>query len=323
MEGDKVVCIIGVYVDDLLITGEKYHINKIINRIKNNFKVSKCGKANYILGINIEDENKNYSISQTQLIKDILQKFNISNIRKTKTPCTGENKLINGEEKPFNVTKYKSAVGSLIYLARCTRPDIAFSVGKVARNSENPTLSDWKKVVNIMKYLNYTKNYKITYKGQGEIVAYTDSDFAGDPIDRKSTSGYMISMNKDPICWQSKKQTVVATSTAEAEYIATSECTKKVLWIRNILKELFNLNKPIKIYTDNLASKTTIENGELNNKLKHIEIKFYFNRDNIKNNKITLEYINTEKMLADPLTKITNGPKMTKYTDQIFNKKKF
>ena len=325
MEGNRVVCIIGVYVDDLLITGIKYHINDVIRKIKNNFRISKCSNANYILGINIEKQNFNYSISQTQIIKGILQKFNIKNIRKTKTPCTGDNKLEkeNNNNKPFDKTTYKSAVGSLIYLSRCTRPDIAFAVGKVARKSENPTLADWKKVINIIKYLNYTKSYKITYKGKGEILAYTDSDFAGDLEDRKSTSGYIILMNKDPICWQSKKQTVVATSTAEAEYIATSDCTKKVLWIRNILYELFKINKPIKILTDNLASKITIENGELNNKLKHIEIKFYFNRENIINNKVNLEYIKSEKMLADPLTKNINGPQMSKYTDQIFDKQIF
>ena len=143
-------------------------------------------------------------------------------------------------------------------------------------------MNDWKKVINILKYLKYTKNYKIEYKGKGEILAYTDSDLAGDPVDRKSTSGYIILMNKDPICWQSKKQSVVATSTAESEYIATGECIKKALWIRNILIELFNIKKPIKILTDNLASKTTIENGEINNKLKHIDIKYHFNYDNIK-----------------------------------------
>jgi len=130
-------------------------------------------------------------------------------------------------------------------------------------------------------------------------------------------------MNNDLICWQSKKQTVIATSTVEAEYIATAKCTKKALWIRNILYEIFNIKKPIKIFTDNLASKTTIENCELNNKLKHIEIKFYFNKDNIKNNIIILEYINTERMLAVPLTKDFNGPKMTKFTDQIFDKQTF
>jgi len=321
-KGGKVVCIIGVYVDDLLITGVKHYINITIKNIKENFKISKCNKADYIIGINIEKENSNYSISQTQLINDLMQKFKITNIRKAKTPCSTITKS-DKNDKQIDKTTFKSAIGSLIYLSRCTRPDITFAVGKVARNSENPTIADWKMVINILKYLNYTKHYKITYKGQGEIRAYTDSDFAGDPRDRKSTSGYIILMDKDPISWQSKKQTVVATSTAEAEYIATSECTKKVLWFRNILNELFNINKPIKIFTDNLASKTSIENGELNNKLKHIEIKFYFNKENIKNNKIALEYINTEKMLADPLTKDFNSPKMTKFTDQIFNKKTF
>jgi len=309
-------------VDDLLITGIKYCINKIIKRIKKNFKVSKCSEADYILGINIEKENSSYVISQIQLINDILQKFKVKNIRKSKTPCSSISNSAKNNE-PFDKTTFKSAVGSLIYLARCTRPDITYAVGKIARNSENPTIADWKMVINILKYLNYTKYYKIKYKGQGEIIAYTDADYAGDPKDRKSTSGYIILMNNDPICWQSKKQTVVATSTAEAEYIATAECTKKALWIRNILYEIFNIKKPIKIFTDNLASKTTIENGELNNKLKHIEIKFYFNKDNIKNNKIKLEYINTERMLADPLTKDFNGPKMTKFTDQIFDKQTF
>jgi len=98
---------------------------------------------------------------------------------------------------------------------------------------------------------------------------------------------------------------------------------RKFLYIRNILYELFNFKNPLKVYTDNIASKTIIENGELNNKLKHIEIKYYFNKDNIQNNKITLEYINTEKMLADYLTKDINGPKMKIFTDQIFDKQTF
>ena len=230
MVGGKVVCINGIYVDDLLITEKNEQINDIINRIKRKFKISKYNHADYLLGIRIESGNHKYSISQEQLIEDILQKFNIKNTRKVKTPCTGEDKNLK-EDKPFDKTTYKSAIGALIYLGRCTRPDISFSVGKASRNSENPKYSDWKKVMNILKYLKYTKNFKITYKGQGEIVAYTDSDFGGDPNDRKSTSGYIVLMNNDPICWQSKKQSVVATSTCETEYIAMAECTKKVLYI--------------------------------------------------------------------------------------------
>ena len=150
--------------------------------------------------------------------------------------------------------------------------------------------------------------------------AYTDADFAGDKEDRKSTFCHIILMGNSPICWYSKKQNTVATSTAEAEYTSTSECTKKVLWIRNILIELFNKKSPITIYTDNMASKICIENGEINTKLKHISIKYYFNKDNIINNRIKLEYKNTNEMLADALTKNIKGSKMKTFTDKIFYK---
>ena len=125
-------------------------------------------------------------------------------------------------------------------------------------------------------------------------------------------------MRNSPISWSSKKQTIVATSTAEAEYISPSECIKKILWFKNILNEIFKFNKPIKLYTDNLSSKTSMENGDLNTKLKHIEIKYYFNKDLIEKNIIKLEYINTSEMLADILTKNVNGTKMTKFANKNF-----
>ena len=317
---NKLVCIIGLYVDDMIITGENYEINEIINIIKNNFKISKAEPINYILGIKVEKENNNYIISQIGFIEKLLQSFNIKYTRKTNTPCVGDN--IKGENnKPFNITTYKSAIGSLTYLAKCTRPDISFAVGKAARNSEHPTISDWIKVTNILKYLNTTKDYKICYDGKGDIIGYTDSDFAGDIHDRKSTSGNIILMGNNPICWMSKKQSIVATSTAEAEYVSTSECVKKILWIRNILQELFNYNKPIKLYTDNIASKTNIENDEINPKLKHIAIKYFFDKDNIQKGKIKLLYVDTKNMLADVFTKVINGSKMLNFANKIFHKK--
>ena len=116
-----------------------------------------------------------------------------------------------------------------------------------------------------------------------------------------------------------RKQTIVATSTTEAEYISTSECIKKALWIRNIIKELLHVDKEIIIYTDNLSSKCTMENGDLNTKLKHIDIKYHFNKDNIDKHRIKLEYIETNKMIADILTKDVNGNKMTTFANYIFN----
>ena len=316
----KIICIIGIYVDDMIITGLSQEIFNTIKIIKNNYKISNCEYINYLLGIKVDSNNFNYSISQVSYINNILSKFGVNNTRKAKTPCTGDN--INENHNPFDKTTYKSALGSLIYLAKCSRPDISFAVNKAARNAENPTISDWHKVINILKYLNSSEDYKITYTGTGEFVAFTDSDLGGDIKDKKSTSGHIILMGTNPICWSSRKQPTVATSTMEAEYIGTSECTKKVLWIRNILSELFNFNKPITIFTDNQASKTTIENGQLNSKLKHINIKFYFNQDNIKNKRINLKYISTENMLADVLTKNVNGPQMSRFSNIIFDKSK-
>ena len=320
-KNNKTKCIIGLYVDDMIITGEDKEIQNIITKIKEKFKISNCGPAEFILGIKIEKQKNKYIISQNSFINNILDKFNIKEMRKRKTPCTGDN-TISENNKPFNKTIYKSAIGSLIYLSKCTRPDIAFSVNKAARKSEKPTISDWNKITNIFRYINSTKDYKIVYDGQGEIIAYTDADFGGDLNDRKSTSGGIILMGNSPICWISKKQTCVATSTAEAEYISTSENIKKILWIRNILKELINYNKTITIFTDNLASKITIENGEINTKLKHIDIRFHFNRDNIVKRKVKLEYKDTKEMLADALTKDVNGTKMSIFANKIFNIKK-
>jgi len=272
-----------------------------------------------MLGIKIEKQNNYFLLSQQHLINSLLEQYNITNIKKTRTPCVGDN-TISENKTPFDQSTYKSAIGSLLYIAKTTRPDISFSVNKAARKCERPTKSDWNKVLNIFKYLNSTKEYKLKLDGQGTLNAYTDSDFAGDIEDRKSTSGYLILIGESPICWGSKKQSIVATSTTEAEYVATSECIKKVLWIRNIFKELFNFNKPITVYTDNLSSLKTIENGELNSKLKHISIKYHFNRDNILYNRIKLKYIESKKMLADTLTKNINGTQMSQFTDKILFK---
>jgi len=316
----KLVCIIGIYVDDMIITGYDSEIKNIVNKIKERFKTSKSGPVDYILGIKVENNNNIYTLSQINFINTILNKFNINNTRQVNTPCVGDN--IKSENKnPFDSTKYKSAIGMLIFLAKCTRPDIAYAVNKAARYSEHPTISDWNKVVNILKYLNSNKNYKITYDGKGDIIAYTDSDFAGDINDRKSTSGNIVLMGRNPICWNSKKQTVVATSTAEAEYISASLCIKKILWIKNVLFELLNFKKPITIYTDNKASKISMENGDLNPKLKHISIKYHFNVDNIRKNIIKLNYINSENMLADILTKFSNSNKIKSFANQVFNNK--
>jgi len=170
----------------------------------------------------------------------------------------------------------KRLIGSLIHLSKCTRPDIAFAVNYAARFCENPTVSDWNKILNIFKYLNNTINYKITYNGTGSFTAYSDADFGGDRQDRKSTSGNLICVGNTPLYWISKKQTSVALSTTEAEFISATTCSKKILWIQNLIKEIFNQKLTITLYLDNLSCKKVLENGQFNNKMKHIDIQEHF-----------------------------------------------
>ena len=142
---NKLLGIIGLYVDDMVITGEDKEIKKIVNIIKNNFKLSKVEPINYILGIKIDKEDNKYYISQEGFIVKLLETFNLKYTRKTNTPCVWDN--TKGEnKKQFDVTTYKNAIGSLIYLAKCTHPDISFAVGKDAKISEKPTITDWIKL---------------------------------------------------------------------------------------------------------------------------------------------------------------------------------
>jgi len=127
-------------------------------------------------------------------------------------------------------------------------------------------------------------------------------------------------MGTNSISWYSKKQTTVATSTAEAEYLSTTECIKKVLQIKNLLYELFGETETIDIYRDNEASKSSIKAGHLNPKLRHISVSYHFNNENILNKNVQLKYISTNDMLADPLTKNLNGNTITNFTNKIFIK---
>ena len=160
----------------------------------------------------------------------------------TSTPAEVSSKLkpAPSQAEPVNQTEYQSAVGSLKYLAVSTRLDIAFSVNNLARFNSNPQKEHWTALKQILKYLKGTTNIGILYKqdGSDKCVGYSDTDWAGDPSDRKSTSGYIFMFSDGPISWRSKKQKCVALSTVEAEYVALSGAAQEFLWLRQLEVEL-------------------------------------------------------------------------------------
>ncbi|KAL5577479.1 hypothetical protein UlMin_019178 [Ulmus minor] len=159
------------------------------------------------------------------------------------------------EEENMRRIPYASAVGSLMYAMLCTRPDICFAVGMVSRYQSNPGPEHWIDVKHILKYLKRTRDYMLVYSSDSLIpIGYTDSDFQSDKDSRKSTSGYVFTLGGGAISWRSVKQTCIADSTTEAEYVAASEAAKEAVWLRKFLRELEmvpSAEQPIILYCDN------------------------------------------------------------------------
>ena len=229
--------------------------------------------------------------------------------------------------------EYQRAIGSLMYAMVQTRPDIAYAVSTLAQFSSNPNGTHWAAVKRVFRYLKGTLNLGIEYnkdavQGQ-ELVGYSDADYAGDRDNRRSTSGFVFMLAGGPITWLSKKQTSVALSTCEAEYMAMSKASTEAMWLRKLLHEIdfstpptppaTNLDIAIKpmLYADNQGAIALTENPVFHNKTKHIENQYHYIRERMAEGSITIAYISTDNMIADGLTKPLPRIKFQRFVQQI------
>lgn len=207
----------------------------------------------------------------------------------------------------LNVELFQSGVGSLLYLATNSRPDLAYAVNALAQKMRAPTVGDWKRFKRVLRFLKFSKEWKLVYARSNslKILGYSDADFANDS-DRKSISGYCFLVNGAVISWKAKKQSLVATSSTESEYIALHECVKESLWLRKLELELSGRNRveaPMVIHEDNQSAIKIAHNEGSAGRSKHIDLRFHFVRDRIKSKEIELKFCETGKMIADVLTK--------------------
>ena len=202
---------------------------------------------------------------------------------------------------------YQAIVGCLLYLATKTRPDIAYAVSSVARFSAKPNKLHWIAVKRILRYLKGTIQFGLNYRRDAPsvITGYSDADWAEDTSDRKSTSGYVFMMAGAAISWKSNKQTCVALSTAEAEYIALSAATQEAIWLQHLTRDLLiEGSQKTKIFEDNQSAICLSKTQSVHGRTKHIvDIKYHYVRDMVETGNIQLEYCASENMIADILTK--------------------
>ncbi|XP_031334004.1 secreted RxLR effector protein 161-like [Photinus pyralis] len=213
---------------------------------------------------------------------------------------------------------YEKIVGSLLYLATNTRPDIAFATSYMSQFTINPSQQHLQGIKRILRYLKGTLDVGIVYtkdEKETNVKIYTDSDWGSDLNDRKSYSGYVSIMSGGPVSWTSRKQRTVALSSAEAELLALCECVKETIWFRQLFEELqiiYDVSRPWKIYMDNMAAQKLAENETTSERSKHMDIKTLKIRDDIKEGKIFLKYVPTERNLADSFTKILSKERTTR-----------
>lgn len=306
--GEDTFCI-GVYVDDMILAGkDKNKMKCVKEELSSKFDIKDLGKLRYFLGMSIVQnrEGKVTWMGQPTYIQKLLTKIGMNDSKPVKTPVDPGHRLVkaNEDEEALDQPLYQSVVGSLMYLATCTRPDIAYAVGMLARFSSKPNQSHWTAAKRVLRYLRGTVNFGILYRGESGVLGYSDADWAGDADDRKSTSGYMFLIAGGPVSWKSRKQSTVALSTAEAEYVALSTAVQECMWMQRLLSELGNPpDGPTTILEDNQSSIAMAKNPQFHGRAKHIDIKHHFIRDQVSIGSIELQYCPTNEMLADVLTK--------------------
>ena len=315
--GSKYIFLV-LYVDEILLASNDIGLLHETKRfLSKKFEMKDLGNASFVLGIQIHWNRDRciLGLSQKTYIEKVLKRFGMQNCKPGDTPISkGDKFSLNQcpkndiEEKEMQKIPYASVVGSLMYAQVCTRPDIAYIVGMLGRYLSNPGLDHWIAAKRVMRYLQKTKHYMLTYRksDQLEITGYSDSDFAGCQDSRRSTSGYVYLLAGGAISWKSAKQTLIASSTMAAEFIACYEASNQGIWLRNFvtgLRIVDNIERPLKIFCDNQSAVSYSNNNRSSSKSKHIEIKFLVVKERVQSGKVSIEHIGTNSMVADPLTK--------------------
>uniref|UniRef100_A0A2A4JA71 Integrase catalytic domain-containing protein n=1 Tax=Heliothis virescens TaxID=7102 RepID=A0A2A4JA71_HELVI len=306
---------VAVWVDDLIIfTNSNKLKSDIKEKLKKEFYMKDLGEAKQFIGINISRNRKEGKImlDQRNYITEILDRFSMTESKPMKTPIEVNAKFEKGENEDNENIPYRQAIGCLLYLAQATRPDIGFSVNKLSTYVSNPGRQHWIGVKRVMRYIQGTKDYKLTFMkdDSNEIKGYCDSDWASSPEDRRSCTGYIFLFQNGAIAWNSCKQPTVALSTAEAEYMAMAAAAQEALWLRQLQIE-FGLKEdcPLPIYCDNQSAIRLAMNDCYKPRTKHIDIRYHFLRDNVNSKFINFMYSKGSEMVADILTKGTTYEK--------------
>ncbi|KAK8921057.1 hypothetical protein KSP39_PZI020242 [Platanthera zijinensis] len=283
------VSILIVYVDDSIITGDHLEgITYLKEQLSKEFEVKDLRKLKYFLGIEMVRSQQGIFISQRKYTLDLLEETGMLGCAPVDTPIEANHKIdADASGEKVDTSKYQRLVGRLIYLSH-TRPDITYAVGVLSRHMHSPSVRHQQAVFRVLRYLKKAPGRGVLFKnGKSlEVEVFTDADWAGNQDDRKSTTGYCTFVGGNLVSWRSKKQNVVARSSAEAEYKAMAQGVCERLWLRTLLRDIgLQGNNPIMIYCDNKAAISIAHNPVQHDRTKHVEVNRHFIKNHLRQRK--------------------------------------
>ncbi|EGD81863.1 hypothetical protein PTSG_13190 [Salpingoeca rosetta] len=333
-KGGKVMWV-AVYVDDLLIFADSDSDMAAFKKaISKRFKMKDLGSPDICLGIKVQHNRKarTVTMSQEHYLRNVLESFGMADCKPVGTPlCTGYVDKPADKEEPLPDVPFRELLGSLLYAATMTRPDISAAVSILSRRMQHFGMDHWKAAKHLLRYIKGTLSYTIKYAATGDtsngstadgvLSAYSDASFASDVDTRRSRTGFVVFCSTGPVSWNSKLQATVATASADAEYMALAATAQELMFLRQLQEELTGavLCEPTLVHTDNQPAQRVAEHAA--SRMRHILVKYHYIRECVDTKRIVLSYLATEHMIADLLTKILPRPKTAQFCTMLFDQR--
>ncbi|KAG5547345.1 hypothetical protein RHGRI_013130 [Rhododendron griersonianum] len=296
-----------LYVDDMIITGDDtIGISDLKAFLNKQFQMKDLGTVSYFLGLEISSTSDGYYLTQAKYASDLLTRAGITDSKTASTPLEPTTRLTPLDGTPLpDATLYRQLVGCLVYLT-VTRPDIAYAVHIVSQFMSAPRSTHFQAVLRILRYVKGTLFHGLYYSAHSslQLYAYSDADWAGDPTDRRSTTGYCFFLGDSLISWRSKKQSLVSRSSTEAEYRAIADTTQELIWLRWLLTDMGVIHSTATILCcDNQSAVQIARNDVFHDRTKHIEIDCHFIRQHVVKGSVHLLSVSSTDQTADIFTK--------------------
>ena len=324
----KTLIIIIVHVDDCTIAASSLALIVAFRvELSKHIEITDLGELHWLLGIEVtcNREECSLALSQRSYLESIIHHFNFNDLKPVSLPMEPSMKLSSSQSPTTGADfaamqhiPYHEAVGSLMYAALGTRPNISYAMTNISCFSSNPGMPHWDAVHHIYHYLLGMKDLRMTYGGiEKALVGYMDVDSSMDE-DHKVISGYTVLIDGGAMSWSLKKQEIVSLSTTESEYVTATHATKEALWLRSLIAEVFSpVDGVITLFSDNQSTIVLAKDHQYHACTKHIDVHFHFIRWVIDNSKLCLIFCPTNDMVADSLMKALLSLKVKHFTAEL------